>query len=82
MIDHPMHLQINHIGDDGQNMDSFTAGLVLDMDQSGLGNMMVAKATVLYWIKDLDAGKTIFKFLTAINCYGTTEIPEVLMCIY
>ena len=45
------------MGDEGQNMDSFTAGLVLDMDQSGWGNMMVAEATVLYWIKDLDASK-------------------------
>ena len=38
-------------------MDSFTAGLVLDMDQSGWASMTVAEATVLYWLKDLDLSK-------------------------
>ena len=55
MIDRPM--TVNRIGDEGQNMDSFTAGLVLDMDQSGWSSMTVAEATVLYWLKDLDATK-------------------------
>ena len=31
--------------------------LVLDMDQSGWASMTVAEATVLYWLKDLDASK-------------------------
>ena len=35
-------------------MDSFTAELVLNMDQSGWSSMTVTEATVLYWIKDLD----------------------------
>ena len=36
-------------------MDFLIPQLVLDMEQAGWASMTVAEATVLYWLKDLDA---------------------------
>ena len=55
MIDRPM--KINQMGDGGQNLHSFSEGLILDMEQSGWVSMTVAEAMVLYWLKDLYASK-------------------------
>ena len=40
--------KINQMGDNGENLLSYTERLILEMDQSGWSIMMVAEATVLY----------------------------------
>lgn len=48
-------MQVRRIGNEGENMDSFTAQLFLYMEQDVWASMTVAEVTVLYWLKDLDA---------------------------
>lgn len=82
MIDPPM--TVGRMGKGVVKMDSFTAQLVLDMDQSGWSSMTVTEVTVLYWIKYLDAtdkdqeelGKLIHKSWDSAEAKGVTFTVE------
>ena len=43
------------MGKGGPNVDSFTDQLILEMEQCQWSSMTVAEATVLFWLKDIDA---------------------------